>query len=154
MNRPATPEVFCPDIEPMPQLDLDDDWDGPPKNHRLTGIKWLLTRGPRHDRRPGRYFVFLFFSVFSMATLSFAGLLWSFFRHTLPHGGISFGDEEQDTSSPAAIVSQCEIFMRKNLLTGTAYGYNYSFNQPSSYKYSPSQWLWGKSSSEAPVGQL
>ena len=75
---------------------------------------------------------------------SLTGLLWSMFRNTLPDGGVAFGDEEQDTSSLDAIVSQCEIFMRKNLLTGTAYGYNYSFNQPSSFKYSPSQWLWGK----------
>jgi len=79
--------------------------------------------------------------------VSFMGLLWSVFRDTLPDGGITFGDEEQDTSSPAAIVSQCEKFMRKNLLTGTAYGHTYSFNQPSSYKYSPSQWLWGETSS-------
>jgi hypothetical protein len=77
---------------------------------------------------------------------SFIALLRSWFRDTLPDGGITFGDEEQNTSSPEAIVSQCEIFMRKNLLTGTAYGHNYSFNQPSSFKYSPSQWLWGKTS--------
>jgi hypothetical protein len=79
-----------------------------------------------------------------MVMVFFTGLLWSLFRHTLPDGGITFGDEKQNTSSPAAIVSQCEVFMRKNLLTGSAYGYNYSFNQPSSFKYSPSQWLWGK----------
>ena len=75
---------------------------------------------------------------------SFTDFLWSFFRKALPDGGLAFGDEEQDTSSPAAIVTQCEVFMRKNHLTGTAYGYNYSYNQPSSYKYSPSQWLWGE----------
>lgn len=75
---------------------------------------------------------------------SFIDLLRSWFRDPLPDGGIAFGDEEQDTSSSEAIVSQCEIFMRKNLLTGTAHGHKYSFNQPSSFKYSPSQWLWGK----------
>ena len=66
------------------------------------------------------------------------------FRSTLPDGGRAFGDEEQDTSSPAAIVAQCETFMSKNLATGSAHGIEYSFNQPSSYKYSRSQWLWGE----------
>ena len=87
------------------------------------------------------------FCLLSNPMVSLTGLLWSFFRDTLPDGGIAFGDEEQETSSPAAIVSQCEIFMRKNLLTGTAYGHDYSFNRPSSFKYSPSQWLWGEKSS-------
>lgn len=76
--------------------------------------------------------------------VSFTGLLWSLFRNTLPDGGVAFGDDEQDTSSVEAIISQCEIFMTKNHLNGTAYGHNYSFNQPSTFKYSPSQWLWGE----------
>ena len=76
--------------------------------------------------------------------VSFTGLVWSLFRQNLPDGGVAFGDEKQDTASPEAIVAQCETFMRENLRTGTAYGHNYSFNQPSSFKYSPSQWLWGK----------
>ena len=51
---------------------------------------------------------------------------------------------QQNTSSPAAIMAQCESFLERNRLTGDAFGYEYSFNQPSSHKYSPSQWLWGK----------
>ena len=99
---------------------------------------------PRRIPFRRRGFTFL---LLATAMVSFLSLLWSLFRHVLPDGGIIFGDEEQNTSSPAAIVSQCEIFMRENLRTGTAYGYNYSFNQPSSFKYSPSQWLWGEKSS-------
>lgn len=83
------------------------------------------------------------------AMVSFTSLYWALVRDTLPDGGVVFGDEEQDTSSPQAIVAQCELFMQKNLLTGSAFGYNYSFNRPSSFKYSPSQWLWGKVSSTA-----
>ena len=67
----------------------------------------------------------------------------SLFRKALPDGGRRYGDEEQDTSSLAAIVSQCETFQRKNLVTGSAFGFDYSFNRPSSYKYDASQWLWG-----------
>ena len=66
------------------------------------------------------------------------------FRPRLPDGARAFGDEEQDTSSPAAIVAHCEMFMKKNLVTGSAHGMEYSFNRPSSYKYSLSQWLWGE----------
>jgi hypothetical protein len=124
-------------------LELDEwEWDRPPENQRLNQIE-SLTLGTFPQRHPHRrrYAIFLMLSI---AMVSFTGLLWSLFRDTLPDGGVTFGDEEQDTSSPAAIFSQCEVFMRKNLLTGTAYGYNYSFNQPSSFKYSPSQWLWGK----------
>ena len=125
----------------MPRLELDE-WDQPPKNQRLIPIECLsLGTFPRRNPRLGRYVAFL---VLSIAMVSFTALLWSLFRQTLPDGGVAFGDEEQDTSSPAAIVSQCEIFLRKNLLTGEAFGHKYSFNQPSSFKYSPSQWLWGK----------
>jgi hypothetical protein len=67
----------------------------------------------------------------------------SLFRKELPDGGRRYGDEEQDTSSLAAIVSQCETFQRKNLVTGSAFGFDYSFNRPSAYKYNASQWLWG-----------
>ena len=80
-------------------------------------------------------------------------------RSTLPDGGIVYGNEPQNTSSLTAITSQCETFLNKNLLTGAAYGYDYSFNQPSQFKYSPSQWLWGKnpfgtlSSDEALINQ-
>jgi hypothetical protein len=121
-----------------------DDWDQALQDRRLHPIK-LLNLGAF---RPGkslsrRYAIFLVLAL-AIAMASLTGLVWSMFRNTLPDGGVAFGDEEQDTSSLDAIVSQCEIFMRENLLTGTAYGYNYSFNQPSSFKYSPSQWLWGK----------
>jgi len=71
------------------------------------------------------------------------GYFWTR-SHKLPDGGIAYGHEKQDTSSPAAIASQSEKFLTKTLHKGIAYGYAYSFNQPSSYKYSPSQWLWGK----------
>ena len=70
--------------------------------------------------------------------------LISLFRDSLPDGGRRFGDEDQDTTSLAAIISQCERFQKKNLVTGTAFGFKYSFNRPSSYKYSASQWLWGR----------
>ena len=122
-------------------VDLDG-WDHALPNQRLLPIKSLnLGAFRRRKFLSHRYAIFL---VLAIAMASLTGLLWSMFRNTLPDGGVAFGDEEQDTSSLEAIVSQCEIFMRKNLLTGTAYGYNYSFNQPSSFKYSPSQWLWGK----------
>jgi hypothetical protein len=117
-----------------------DDWDQALQDQRLHPIKWL-DLGAFRRRKSRRYAIFL---VLAIAMASLTGLLWSMFRNTLPDGGVAFGDEEQDTSSPDAIVSQCKKFMRKNLLTGTAYGHNYSFNQPSSFKYSPSQWLWGK----------
>lgn len=77
-------------------------------------------------------------------------LLSLYRKGSLPDGGRAYGDEEQDTSSLAAIVSQCEKFLRKNLVTGTAFGFEYSFDKPSSYKYSASQWLWG----ETPVEDL
>lgn len=40
---------------------------------------------------------------------------------------------------------QAYDFLERNLITGTnkEYGYEYSFSRPSSYKYGPSQWLWG-----------
>ena len=76
------------------------------------------------------------------------GYLWSTFHKTLPDGGVAYGSEKQDTSTVTAITIQCRNFLRKNLHIGTAYGYEYSFNQPSSYKYSPSQWLWGKTFSK------
>jgi len=117
-----------------------EDWDQALQDRRLHPVKWL-DLGAFRRRKYCRYAIFF---VLAIAMVSLTGLLWSMFRNTLPDGGVAFGDEEQDTSSIDAIVSQCEIFMRKNLLTGTAYGYNYSFNQPSSFKYSPSQWLWGK----------
>jgi len=117
-----------------------EDWDQALQDRRLHPVKWL-DLGAFRRRKYRRYAIFF---VLAIAMVSLTGLLWSMFRNTLPDGGVAFGDEEQDTSSIDAIVSQCEIFMRKNLLTGTAYGYNYSFNQPSSFKYSPSQWLWGK----------
>ncbi|KAK5707291.1 hypothetical protein LTR17_020826 [Elasticomyces elasticus] len=66
----------------------------------------------------------------------------SLFRKPPPDGGRRFGDEEQDTSSLAAIVAQSRTFHQKNLVTGSAFGFVYSFNRPSSYKYSASQWLW------------
>jgi hypothetical protein len=119
-----------------------DDWDQALQDQHLHPIKWLnLGAFRRRKSLSRRYAIFL---VLASAMASLTGLLWSMFRNTLPDGGVAFGDEEQDTSSLDAIVSQCKIFMRKNLRTGTAYGYNYSFNQPSSFKYSPSQWLWGK----------
>jgi len=51
----------------------------------------------------------------------------------------------QDTSTPERIVAQAYEFLERNLLTGThkEYGFEYSFSMPSSYKYGPSQWLWG-----------
>jgi hypothetical protein len=53
----------------------------------------------------------------------------------------------QDTSTPDKIVSQAYEFLQQNLITGThrEYGFQYSFSMPSSYKYGPSQWLWGTS---------
>lgn len=55
----------------------------------------------------------------------------------------------QDTSTPERIVSQAYDFLERNLITGThkEYGFEYSFSMPSSYKYGPSQWLWGASTS-------
>ena len=62
-------------------------------------------------------------------------------------GGRVYGprQSEQNTSTPDEIVTQAYIFLGKNLLTGThkEYGFRYSFSMPSSYKYGPSQWLWG-----------
>lgn len=51
----------------------------------------------------------------------------------------------QDTSTPEKIVDQAYKFLEQNLITGThkEYGFQYSFSMPSSYKYGPSQWLWG-----------
>ena len=77
--------------------------------------------------------------------------LISLFRNALPDGGRAFGDEEQETSTPAAIVLQCKAFLYKNLVAGTAFGYHYSFNRPSSYKYSASQWLWGETASSLSI---
>ena len=74
------------------------------------------------------------------------GYLWARL-HTLPDGGIAYGHERQDTTSPAAIAEQSEKFLKQTLHTGRSFGYDYSFNQPSTYKYSPSQWLWGNASS-------
>jgi hypothetical protein len=140
IDIPAPPKVNLIKILAM-HVD-PDDWDQALPNQRLLPIK-SLNLGAFRKRKflCRRYAIFL---VLAIAMASLTGLIWSMFRDTLPDGGVAFGDEEQDTSSPEAIVSQCEIFMRKNLLTGTAYGYNYSFNRPSSFKYSPSQWLWGK----------
>lgn len=57
------------------------------------------------------------------------------------------GVNVQDTSTPDRIVSQAYDFLERNLITGThtEYGFDYSFSMPSSYKYGPSQWLWGMS---------
>jgi hypothetical protein len=57
------------------------------------------------------------------------------------------GVNVQDTSTPERIVSQAYDFLERNLITGThtEYGFDYSFSMPSSYKYGPSQWLWGMS---------
>ena len=54
----------------------------------------------------------------------------------------------QDTSTPERIVTQAYDFLERNLITGNhkEYGFDYSFSMPSSYKYGPSQWLWGISS--------
>lgn len=51
----------------------------------------------------------------------------------------------QDTRTPEKIVAQAYAFLERNLITGRhdEYGYEYSFSMPSSYKYGPSQWLWG-----------
>lgn len=64
------------------------------------------------------------------------------FSKPLSDGGKRYGDEEQDTSSITAIVAQSKSFQQKNLVTGSAFGFNFSFNRPSTYKYSASQWLW------------
>jgi hypothetical protein len=128
------------------------EWDRPAKMQRLSDIKFLTLGSFPHPRNRCRRRYALFLLLLAAAMVSFASLYWTLVRDTLPDGGVVFGDEEQDTSSPAAIVSQCEQFMQKNLLTGSAFGYDYSFNQPSSFKYSPSQWLWGKIPSHtAPV---
>ena len=62
-------------------------------------------------------------------------------------GGLVYGPDtnEQDTSTPDKIVHQAYQFLQQNLVTGThkPTGFHYSFSKPSSYKYSPSQWLWG-----------
>ena len=57
------------------------------------------------------------------------------------------GVSGQDTSTPDKIVHQAYNFLERNLITGThkEYGFEYSFSMPSSYKYGPSQWLWGTS---------
>lgn len=67
----------------------------------------------------------------------------SFFRKSLSDGGKRYGNEKQDTSSVAAIIAQSKTFQCKNLVTGAAFGLTFSFNRPSTYKYSASQWLWG-----------
>ena len=55
------------------------------------------------------------------------------------------GVNVQDTSTADKIVAQAYEFLERNLITGrhNEYGYEYSFSMPSSYKYGPSQWLWG-----------
>lgn len=55
------------------------------------------------------------------------------------------GVNVQDTSTPERIATQAYGFLERNLLTGRhkEYGMQYSFSMPSSYKYGPSQWLWG-----------
>jgi len=67
-------------------------------------------------------------------------------------GGRIYGPSKavQDTSTPDKIVGQAYSFLERNLVTGThkEYGYQYSFSMPSSYKYGPSQWLWGTSFSQ------
>lgn len=129
------------------------EWDRPAKTQRLSDIEFLTLGSFPHPRNRCRR-CYALFLLLAAAMVSFANLYWALVRDTLPDGGVVFGDEEQDTSSPEAIVSQCELFMQKNLLTGSAFGYDYSFNQPSSFKYSPSQWLWGKISSHtAPFSQ-
>ena len=57
------------------------------------------------------------------------------------------GVNVQDTSTPDKIVTQAYEFLERNLITGIhkEYGFQYSFSMPSSYKYGPSQWLWGTS---------
>lgn len=144
---PAPPIIMRLDVAPA-------EWDRSAKNRRVGNIEFLtLGSFPRHRNRR-RYALVL---LLAAAMVSFTSLYWALVRDTLPDGGVVFGDEEQDTSSPQAIVAQCELFMQKNLLTGSAFGYNYSFNRPSSFKYSPSQWLWGKISSTAhlsPQGRL
>ena len=81
----------------------------------------------------------------SLEVLGLMPLLTGKMRPRLSDGGVAFrdGKQQQHTSSPEAIVKQCEVFMKRNHLIGAAYGHNYSFNQPSGVKYSPSQWLWG-----------
>lgn len=74
------------------------------------------------------------------------------FSKPLSDGGKRYGDEEQDTSSITAIVAQSKSFQQKNLVTGSAFGFNFSFNRPSTYKYSASQWLWGRSGSLSSLG--
>lgn len=126
------------------RLELEPgEWDRPRNKRPLNYIELLnLGNFPRpRVRCRRRYALYL---VVAIAMVSFGSIYWAFVRDTLPDGGVVFGNEEQDTSSPEAIVSQCQQFMSKNLLTGSTFGYNYSFNQPSSFKYSPSQWLWGK----------
>lgn len=61
-------------------------------------------------------------------------------------GGLAYGPlNTQKTSTPDEIVAQAYQFLQANLLTGfnKKFGLNYSFCQPSAYKYGPSQWLWG-----------
>ena len=62
-------------------------------------------------------------------------------------GGIVFGsltDQKTPFTSNDQIVTQVYTFLKNNLKTGTTSdGIEYSFNQPSSYKYGTSQWLWG-----------
>lgn len=61
-------------------------------------------------------------------------------------GGIIFGSPNvQPTSTHDEIVTQAYKFLQSNLITGTTRDgkFKYSFCQPSSYKYGPSQWLWG-----------
>ncbi|MCJ1339548.1 hypothetical protein MMC09_004838 [Bachmanniomyces sp. S44760] len=77
-----------------------------------------------------------------MAVASVVGKVLSIFSTSLPDGGKAFGTGHQNTSNPAAIATQADAFLTNTLLTGEEYGFHYSFNQPSAYKYSPSQWLW------------
>ena len=82
-----------------------------------------------------------------MVCLSFETLLYADKANWICIGGRIYGPANavQDTSTPEKIVGQAYSFLERNLITGThkEYGYSYSFSKPSSYKYGPSQWLWG-----------
>jgi len=61
-------------------------------------------------------------------------------------GGLYYGPlNVQDTGTPEKIVVQVYTFLQHDLVTGfnRELKANYSFCQPSQYKYGPSQWLWG-----------
>jgi hypothetical protein len=79
-------------------------------------------------------------------------------RNTNSAGGRIYGPKHaaQDTSSPERIVTQSYDFLERNLITGThqEYGFQYSFSMPSSYKYGPSQWLWGMTLSDEVDGRF